>query len=161
MLCFDYLEKAFPGKIVPVAVHNGDRLAYLEYDQFLSLGGYPAGRVNRNATVTLPMGDEDSSPQAATKPGPTMSSRNSIFRPWRLSRSTRHASALRPSTSRIEGDRHVRYRAYRCQLQRICRGLGEGYSRKSAQLLLQYGRSHLRRMGCERHTRRTGPVRVG
>ena len=58
MLCFDYLEKAFPGKIVPVAVHNGDRLAYLEYDQFLSLGGYPAGRVNRNATVTLPMGDE-------------------------------------------------------------------------------------------------------
>lgn len=58
VLAFEYLEKAFPGKVVPVAVHNEDRLAYSDYDRFLALGGYPAARVNRNSTVTLPMGDE-------------------------------------------------------------------------------------------------------
>ena len=160
MLCFDYLEKAFPGKIVPVAVHNGDRLAYLEYDQFLSLGGYPAGRVNRNATVTLPMGDEDSLSSSGNETWTdhvikgTRYSGHGVCLDRRGTRQHFVPQHRMKATVTFGIERTgVNYNVFVVAL--------EGYSRKSAQLLLQYGRSHLRRMGCERHTRRTGPVRVG
>lgn len=54
-LAFEYLESAFPGQIIPVAIHNNDVYAYPAYESFIQLSGYPSGKVNRGTEVLSPM----------------------------------------------------------------------------------------------------------
>jgi len=50
-----YLEESMPDNIAVISVHQGDTFEYTQYDQFLSLGGYPNGRIDRSEKVYGPM----------------------------------------------------------------------------------------------------------
>ena len=54
-VAIEHLEETMPDNIAVISVHNDDRLAYVDYDQYLALGAYPKGRVNRSATVSQPL----------------------------------------------------------------------------------------------------------
>lgn len=57
-IAIDYLEKQFPGIVIPVAIHNDDAYATTRmdiYNQFLSINGFPTGRVNRRTELAAPM----------------------------------------------------------------------------------------------------------
>jgi len=59
IVAFDYLQKTFPGQVIPVAIHtsNGgfDPYDFSDYAQFLGLSAAPTGRVNRVDTVYSPI----------------------------------------------------------------------------------------------------------
>lgn len=64
------LEEQMPEDIAVISVHNDDALAYPAYDQFLSPGGYPNGRINRSQKVYSPMyNDPDLGDYTFTSPG--------------------------------------------------------------------------------------------
>lgn len=50
-LAMDYIEATYGDMVTEVSVHNDDPFALASYDQFLQLGGYPMGRVNRGPVV--------------------------------------------------------------------------------------------------------------
>lgn len=54
ILALEYLEKAFPDRVVAIAIHNGDEYAYDSYTAANELGGYPSARINRG-DVASPM----------------------------------------------------------------------------------------------------------
>lgn len=56
VLAIDYLQEAFPGQVIPVAIHQGtDRYAWDSYCQFLGFNAFPSGRINRLPSITFPM----------------------------------------------------------------------------------------------------------
>lgn len=59
IIAFEYLNETYPGRVAEVAVHNGDSYAFPAYDQFLNLGAYPMGRVNRGDVVAPFVIDEE------------------------------------------------------------------------------------------------------
>ncbi len=50
-----YLEETMPDNIAVISVHNGDAFELSQYDQYLALGGYPNGRIDRSEKVYSPM----------------------------------------------------------------------------------------------------------
>lgn len=57
-IAFDYLEKQFPGIVIPVAIHNNDFMAsdnMDDYNKFLQINAFPSGRVNRRTELAAPM----------------------------------------------------------------------------------------------------------
>lgn len=56
ILAIEHLQQAFPGQIIPVAVHQGnDRYAWNEYSNFLGFNAFPSARINRLPNITFPM----------------------------------------------------------------------------------------------------------
>ncbi|MBD5371260.1 MAG: Omp28-related outer membrane protein [Bacteroides sp.] len=54
-IAIEHLETTMPESVSVISIHNGDALAYQDYDQTLALGGYPNGRVNRSNDVVAPL----------------------------------------------------------------------------------------------------------
>ncbi len=59
-VAIEYLEETLPDNVAIISVHNDDRLAFVEYDQFLALGAYPKGRINRSGEVYQPLYNPES-----------------------------------------------------------------------------------------------------
>lgn len=57
ILAFEYMENQLPGRVIPVAIHNGDRYEWDDYLQFLGINAFPSGIVNRRSEIGSPMGD--------------------------------------------------------------------------------------------------------
>lgn len=61
-VAIEHLEETMGDNVAIISVHNDDRMKLDEYDQFLALGAYPKGRVNRRADVYQPMCAPDDNP---------------------------------------------------------------------------------------------------
>lgn len=68
-VAIEHMEKTMPESVAIISVHNQDGLVHNDYDQFLALGAYPKGRVNRSETVYSPLyNDPDLGDYAHTSP---------------------------------------------------------------------------------------------
>ncbi len=50
-VALQYMDATYPDKWVGIAIHNGDPMAYAEYDAAIGYTGYPGGRVNRSINI--------------------------------------------------------------------------------------------------------------
>lgn len=55
MVALEHIQEAFPGKIIPVCIHNQDIYANDDYMEALGLTALPTARVNRRDTITSPI----------------------------------------------------------------------------------------------------------
>lgn len=71
IVAIEKIEHLLPENFIPVSIHNGDAMAYSEYEQgFLGFLAYPSGRVNRRAEMLMPSwSDENGFCQLASPEG--------------------------------------------------------------------------------------------
>ncbi len=68
-VAIEHLESSMPDNVAVISVHNGDAITLTDYDELLALGGYPAGRINRQDKVYQPMyADETTGYKELTSP---------------------------------------------------------------------------------------------
>lgn len=54
ILAFEHMNKIYGEQVIPIAIHNGDQMAYTEYENFLGFSSFPSGFVNRIDTLYAP-----------------------------------------------------------------------------------------------------------
>ncbi len=55
MLAIEHMQKALPGQIIPICIHNQDIYANDDYMSALGLTALPTARINRRDTITSPI----------------------------------------------------------------------------------------------------------